>query len=240
MNLWTYDGYRDTKHYIIDNWNIIESGVKHHQTNKQTKGSMVLSSYFYYTPRNEVVGGYTDFTMSVHPSVCRQILCRTITWVVFIKSNNSGTAKVKIVKNERDPPLFTGKLLIKFQNILRNTTQVIIWHRVKILFVVFLRMFWNFISSLPVKRGGSLSFLTIFTFAIPELLDLIWRKIGFFVPTKNESNPPLFTGKLLIKFQNILRNNTQVIIRHRVKILFSRELIWNEWFIFIFIDIYNN
>jgi hypothetical protein len=28
-------------------------------------------------------------------------------------------AKVKIVKNERDPPLFTGKLLIKFQNILR-------------------------------------------------------------------------------------------------------------------------
>jgi hypothetical protein len=40
-----------------------------------------------------------------------------------IKSNNSGTAKVKIGKNERDPPLFTGKLLIKFQNILRNTTQ---------------------------------------------------------------------------------------------------------------------
>jgi hypothetical protein len=35
-----------------------------------------------------------------------------------IKSNNSGTAKVKIVKNERDPPHFTGKLLIKFQNIL--------------------------------------------------------------------------------------------------------------------------
>jgi hypothetical protein len=27
---------------------------------------------------------------------------------------NSGTAKVKIVKTERDPPLFTGKLLIKF------------------------------------------------------------------------------------------------------------------------------
>jgi hypothetical protein len=42
---------------------------------------------------------------------------------------------VKIGKNERDPPLFTGKLLIN-------------------------------------------SFLPIFTFAIPELLDLIWRKIG--------------------------------------------------------------
>jgi hypothetical protein len=41
------------------------------------------------------------------------------------------------------------------------------------------------------------------------------------VPTKNERDPTLFTGKLLIKFQNILRNTTQVIIRHRVKILFS-------------------
>jgi hypothetical protein len=39
-------------------------------------------------------------------------------------------ARVKIVKNERDPPLFTGKLLIKFQNIQRNTTQVIVWHRI--------------------------------------------------------------------------------------------------------------
>ena len=48
-----------------------------------------------------------------------------------------------------------------------------------ITWVVFLRMFWNFISSLPVKRAGSLSFLTIFTFAIPELLDLIWQKVGF-------------------------------------------------------------
>jgi hypothetical protein len=38
---------------------------------------------------------------------------------------------------------------------------------------------------------------------------------------QNERDPPLFTGKLLIKFQNILRNTTQVIIRHRVKILFS-------------------
>ena len=31
-----------------------------------------------------------------------------------------------------------------------------------------------------MKRGGSLSFLTIFTFAVLELLDLIWRKIGYF------------------------------------------------------------
>jgi hypothetical protein len=36
------------------------------------------------------------------------------------------------------------------------------------------------------------------------------------VPTKNERDPPLFTGKLLIKFHNILRNTTQVIIRHPI------------------------
>ena len=53
-----------------------------------------------------------------------------------IKPNNPVTTKVKIVKNERDPLLITGKLLIKFQEILRNTTQVIIRHRVKILFSV--------------------------------------------------------------------------------------------------------
>jgi hypothetical protein len=44
------------------------------------------------------------------------------------------------------------------------------------------------------------------------------------VPTKNVRDPPFFTGRLLIKFQNILRNITQVIIRHRVKILFSRDI----------------
>jgi hypothetical protein len=46
------------------------------------------------------------------------------------------TLLIALTKYERDPPLFTGKLLIKFQNILRNTTQVIIWHRVKIIFSV--------------------------------------------------------------------------------------------------------
>jgi hypothetical protein len=54
------------------------------------------------------------------------------------------------------------------------------------------------------------------------------------VPTKYERDPPLFTGKLLIKFQNILRTTTQVIIRHMVKILFSVisspiTLEWQKW-----------
>jgi hypothetical protein len=72
---------------------------------------------------------------------------------------------VKIVKNERDPPLFTSKQLIKFEKILRNTTEVIIRHR------ICLQMDGH--GETSVKRGGSLSFLTIFTFVVPELLDLI-------------------------------------------------------------------
>ena len=37
---------------------------------------------------------------------------------------------MKTVKNERDPPLFTSKQLIKFEKILRNTTQVIARHKI--------------------------------------------------------------------------------------------------------------
>jgi hypothetical protein len=59
-------------------------------------------------------------------------------------------------------------------------------------------------------------------------------KTSLIVPTKNERDPPLFTSKLLIKFQNILRNTTQVIIRHWVTILFSVisspiTLEWQKW-----------
>ena len=54
-----------------------------------------------------------------------------------------------------------------------------------------------------------------------SVLPISITKTLLIVPTKNEKDPPLFTGKLLKKFQNILRNSTQVIIRHRVKILFS-------------------
>ena len=111
---------------------------------------------------------------------------------------------MKIVKNERDPPLFTGKLLIKFQNILRNTIQVVIRHRVKILFSVIS-------SPITLERQNP-----IFRHIKSNNSGTAKVKI-----VKNERDPPLFTGKLLIKFQNILRNTTQVIIRHRVKILFS-------------------
>jgi hypothetical protein len=51
-----------------------------------------------------------------------------------------------------------------------NLCRMITW-------VVFLRMFWNFISSLPVKRGGSLSFLvgTISNFLVMEIG---WTDVG--------------------------------------------------------------
>jgi hypothetical protein len=68
-------------------------------------------------------------------------------------------AKVKIIKKERDPPLFTGKLLIKCHNILRNTTRVIgldmtenriftLCRTCMITCVVFLRMFLKFYQQL--------------------------------------------------------------------------------------------
>jgi hypothetical protein len=71
---------------------------------------------------------------------------------------NSRILSIKIVKNERDPSLFTGKLLIKFQSILRNTTQVIIRHRVKILFsVISSPITLNGKSENRQKRKGSSS-----------------------------------------------------------------------------------
>jgi hypothetical protein len=86
--------------------------------------------------RSRVIG--LDMTENRIFTLCRMVTWRTYKNPIFchIKSNNSGTAKVKIVKNERDLPFFTGKLLIKFQNILKHTTQVTIRHRVKILFSV--------------------------------------------------------------------------------------------------------
>jgi hypothetical protein len=46
-----------------------------------------------------------------------------------------------------------------------------------ITWVVFLRMFWNFISSLPVKRGGSLSFL-VGTISNVLVMEIGWTDMG--------------------------------------------------------------
>ena len=46
-----------------------------------------------------------------------------------------------------------------------------------ITWVVFLRMFWNFISSLPVKRGGYLSFL-VGTIGNVLVMEIGWTDVG--------------------------------------------------------------
>jgi hypothetical protein len=79
--------------------------------------------------------------------------------------------------------------------------------------VVFLWMFWNFTSSSLVKRGGSLSILTIFIFAVPELLDLIWRKIGF-LPYDNLSS----VSQNVLKFYQQLTGEER-----RIPFIFGRN-----------------
>jgi hypothetical protein len=46
-----------------------------------------------------------------------------------------------------------------------------------ITWLMFLRMFWNFISSLPVKRGGSLSFL-VGTISNVLAMEIGWIDVG--------------------------------------------------------------
>ena len=132
---------------------------------------------YFYTPRNEVVGVYTGFTMSVRPSVDKSYVVRSLE-LCFLES-------FKIVSavywwRQEDLFHFWRFSLLPFQSYWTwyDGKQVILCRMIT--WVEFLRMFWNFISCLPVKRGGYLSFLTVFTFAIPELLHLIWRKIGYF------------------------------------------------------------
>jgi hypothetical protein len=106
----------------------------------------------------------------------RQILCRTITWVVnLLKFYQQLTGEERRIPFFFDDFHFWRSRVIGLdmtENMIFTLCRMITW-------VVFLRMFWNVFNSLPVKRRGSLSFLTIFTFAVPELLDLILRKIGF-------------------------------------------------------------
>ena len=127
---------------------------------------IIYSQTLLYPPQRSCRGVY--WLHYVCPSVCRQILCRTITWVVFLR----------ILKFYQ---LFTGEerripfIFVDFhfccssvigldmtENRMFTLCHMITW-------VVFLRMFWNFTSSLPVKRRGSLSFLMIFTFIVLEL-----------------------------------------------------------------------
>ena len=108
------------------------------------------------------------------PSVCRQILCRTITWVVFLRIFYQ-----LFTGEERRIPFFFDDFhfcrsrvigLDMTENRIFTLCRMIAW-------VVFLRMFWNFISSLPVKRGGSLSFL-VRTISNVLVMEIGWTDVG--------------------------------------------------------------
>jgi hypothetical protein len=89
--------------------------------------------------------------------------------------------------------------------------------------VVFLRMFWNFISSLPLKRGGSLS---IFVWTISNVLamEIGWTDVvsgGYFLVSCAHSNTSfLFTFYdwqyiytyiyTLCCFKELFRQNIQI------------------------------
>ena len=66
-----------------------------------------------------------------------------------------------------------------------------------ITWVVFLRMFWNFISSLPVKRGWSLSFL-VRTISNILVMEIGWTDVGsggYILVSCAHSNTSLFLIK---------------------------------------------
>jgi hypothetical protein len=56
------------------------------------------------------------------------------------------------------------------ENMIFTLCRMITW-------VVFLKIFWNFISSLPVKRGGSLSFL-VGTISNVLVMEIGWTDVG--------------------------------------------------------------
>ena len=76
--------------------------------------------------------------------------------------------------------------------------------RMIITWVVFLRMFWNFISSLQVKRGGSHSFL-VGTIRNVLVMEIGWTDVrsgGYILVSCAHSNASFF-GFLMIKYKFI-------------------------------------
>ena len=111
---------------IVDNSKCHYNVKKNHWSLNVTVKNIICCCYYepyqklymvgYYTPRNKVVGGYIGFTMSVRPSVCRQILCRTITWVMFLKLESFKILSAVYWWREEDPFHFWWFLLLPFQS----------------------------------------------------------------------------------------------------------------------------
>ena len=110
------------------------------------------------------------------PFVGRQILCRTITWIAFLrilKFYQLFTGEERRIPLIFDDFHFCRSRVIRLdmtENRIFNLCRMITW-------VVFLRMFWNFISSLPVKRGGSVSFL-VGTISNVSVMEIGWTDVG--------------------------------------------------------------
>ena len=96
------------------------------------------------------------------------------------------------------------------ENIICTLCRMITW-------VVFLRMFWNFISSLPMKKGGSLSFL-IGTISNVLVMEIGWKDVGS-------------GGYILV---SCAHSNTSILC-HCMKLIYGRTLlqvaILMNWFI---------
>jgi hypothetical protein len=87
--------------------------------------------------------------------------------------------------------------------------QMITW-------VVFLRMFWNFISSLPVKRGGSLSFL-VRTISNVLVMEIGWTDVGhnllFDSVVDRYFNNFMYQDMFLYRYWYFFETRTSVILK---------------------------
>jgi hypothetical protein len=115
---------------------------------------------------------------------------------------NKGSQGANIFLVLRDPPLFISKLLIKFQNILRNTTQVIVRHK------ICLHTNGHGETSIPPYNFVAGNIQIIYTFCIKyqknvcTLGSLVWNRVEITINKINEEDPFHFWWFSLLPFQN--------------------------------------
>ena len=104
-----------------------------------------------------------------------------------------------------------------------------------ITWVVFLRMFWNFISSLPVKRGGSLSIL-VGTISNVLVMEIGWTDVGsggYILVSCAHRNTSLIYNYRCNQSLSPLMLWVQILIRARCKTLCDKVCQWlvtSRWF----------
>ena len=105
-------------------------------------------------------------------------LCRMITWVLSVPQNVLKFYQQLTGVERRIPFIFDDFHFCRFRVIVLDMTENRMFTLCRMItWVVFLRMFWNFINSLPVKRGGSLSFL-IGTISNVLVMEIGWTDVG--------------------------------------------------------------